>query len=79
MQHDFMDGSFDDRVHRAWTEGEWIIGEMFNEGMAFFEGYIPAIDLDRLEKLTHVPEVPANEFFPTESISFSSSNARSGG
>ena len=49
MQHDFMDGSFDERVHRAWTEGEWIIDEMFNEGMAFFEGYIPAIDLDRLD------------------------------
>ena len=43
-----MPTSFDKRIEQAWTDSDWIIEDMFDNGMCFFEGYVPAIDLDSL-------------------------------
>lgn len=52
-----MHEAFDQLVEQAWTEFTWTIDDMFNHGMCFFEGYIPAIALGSLEsflaQLTH--------------------------
>ena len=44
-----MASSFDDRIVRAWTSEKWLFDAMFAEGMCFIEGYLPSIDLQRLE------------------------------
>ena len=46
-----MPNSFDERVEQAWTDSDWIIEDMFDNGMCFFEGYVPAIDLDSLAEV----------------------------
>ena len=54
-----MPNSFDERVEQAWTDSDWIIEDMFDNGMCFFEGYVPAIELESLDstlpKLTDTP------------------------
>jgi hypothetical protein len=44
-----MASSFKDRVNEAWNESPWIVEELFDHGMCFFEGYIPDIELDNLK------------------------------
>lgn len=44
-----MPPSFDERVEQFWAASDWMIDDMFNGGMCFFEGYVPAIDLDLLD------------------------------
>lgn len=44
-----MPPSFDQLVEQAWTDSAWMIDDMFNHGMCFFECYIPAIALESLE------------------------------
>ncbi len=40
---------FNDRVMVAWRHGQWMIDDMFDQGMCFFEGYISTIDTNLLE------------------------------
>ncbi|MCO6045847.1 hypothetical protein NG895_18260 [Aeoliella sp. ICT_H6.2] len=44
-----MHSPFDQTVEQAWTDFAWMFDEMFNQGMCFFEGYIPAIGPESLE------------------------------
>ena len=41
--------AFDHRISEAWSESQWILDEMFDNGMCFFEGYVLAVDLTALE------------------------------
>ena len=58
-QSNLMSNPFDERVEQAWTDSDWIIEDMFDNGMCFFEGYVPAVDLESLNstlpKLTDTP------------------------
>ena len=46
---DPMTIAFDHRISEAWSESQWILDEMFDNGMCFFEGYVLAVDLTALE------------------------------
>ena len=60
-QSNQMSDSFDERVEQAWAESDWIIEDMFDNGMCFFEGFIPSVDLAVLDSaLPHLTDSPVN-------------------
>ena len=56
-----MTTAFDDRINEAWSESQWILDDMFDSGMCFFEGYIPVVDLTGLEsRLSQLTDKPSS-------------------